>query len=75
MQRVKKEYIISVSLTCLRPSLYSVCLSIEWYLLCVVVVTGLCIYVSIRHGVKANKFIARITSFRRRKRKARKNKS
>ena len=56
-------------------SMSSGALSIEWYLLCVVVVTGLCIYVSIRHGVKANKFIARITSFRRRKRKTRKNKS
>lgn len=50
-------------------------LNIGWYLLCVTLITGLCIYVSFKHGMKVNKFLARITSFRRRKKDLAKTKS
>ena len=44
-------------------------LNIGWYLLCVLAITGFCIYISIKHGLAISKFLARMTSFKRRKRR------
>lgn len=44
-------------------------LNLGFYLLFVALITGFCIYICVKHGMKVNKFLARITSFRRRKKR------
>ena len=43
--------------------------NIGWYLLCVVAITGVCIYVSVKHGLKLTKLLLRMTSFKKRRKK------
>lgn len=45
-------------------------INIGWYFLCVVVITGICIYVTIRYRFKLTKFLAKITSFKIKRKKA-----
>jgi hypothetical protein len=46
-------------------------LTLLWFIVASVLITGICIYVAVRHGMKVTKFLARMTSFRRKsKRKA-----
>lgn len=46
-------------------------LTLSWFIIASVLITGICIYVAVRHGMKVTKFLARMTSFRRKgKRKA-----
>ena len=43
--------------------------NIGWYMLCVVGITGICIYISIKHGLKLSKLLVRMSSFKRRRKK------
>ena len=45
-------------------------INIGWYLLCVAIITAICIYVTIKHGFKITKLLAKITSFRIKRKKA-----
>lgn len=46
-------------------------LTLSWFIIASVLITGICIYVAVKHGMKVTKFLARMTSFRRKsKRKA-----
>jgi hypothetical protein len=46
-------------------------LTLLWFIVASVLITGICVYVAVRHGMKVTKFLARMTSFRRKsKRKA-----
>jgi hypothetical protein len=42
-------------------------LTLPWFIVSAIIITGVCIYVSVKHGMRATKFLARITSFRRKK--------
>ncbi|MBO5907311.1 MAG: hypothetical protein J6Q85_04095 [Clostridia bacterium] len=44
-------------------------LTLPWFIIAAVLVTGICIYVVVKHGMKATKFLVRMVSFRRKKRK------
>ena len=44
-------------------------LTLPWFIAAAVLVTGICIYVSVRHGMRVSKFLVRMTSFRRRGKK------
>ena len=48
--------------------------SIGWYLLAVVAITGVCIYLSVKHGLKLTKLLLRMTSFKKRGKKKAKQK-
>jgi hypothetical protein len=39
-------------------------LTLPWFLIAAALITGICIYVSIKHGMKTTKFIAKLSSFR-----------
>ena len=45
-------------------------INIGWYLVCVLAITGICIYVTIKHGFKLTMLLARMTSFKRKRKKA-----
>jgi hypothetical protein len=45
-------------------------LTLLWFIVASVLITGICVYVAVRHGMKVTKFLARMTSFRRKNRKA-----
>jgi hypothetical protein len=40
-------------------------LTLAWFAIAAVLITGICIYVAVRHGMRATKFLARLTTFRR----------
>ena len=44
-------------------------LTLTWFIIAAALITGICIYVAIVHGLRVTKFLARLTSFRRRGRK------
>jgi hypothetical protein len=44
-------------------------LTIIWFILAAALITGICIYVAVKHGMKSMKFLARLTTFRRKKKK------
>ena len=44
-------------------------LTLVWFILAAALITGICIYVTVKHGMKAMKFLARLTTFKRRKKK------
>lgn len=48
--------------------------TLGWFLLFAVLITGICIYVAVKHGMKATKFLARLSTFnfKRKKRTRRK---
>ena len=56
--------------------LFNLEMNLGWFLLSVAAITGICIYVSIKHGLKFSKFLARMTSFKiKRKKEESKNKT
>ena len=44
-------------------------LTLRWFVSLAVLITGLCVYVSVRHGMKAIKFLARLSSFKFKRKK------
>ena len=38
-------------------------LTLTWFIIAAVLVTGICIYVTVKHGMKATKFLARLSAF------------
>jgi hypothetical protein len=44
-------------------------LTLTWFIIAAALITGICIYVAVVHGLRVTKFLARLTSFRRRGRK------
>ena len=44
-------------------------LTLPWFIIAAVLITGICIYVAVKHGMKATKIIVRMLSFRRRKKR------
>ena len=44
-------------------------LTLLWFIVAAVFITGICIYVAIKHGMRANKFLLRLVSFRRKSKK------
>ena len=44
-------------------------LTLPWFIIAAALITGICIYVAVKHGMKATKIILRAVSFRRRKKK------
>ena len=44
-------------------------LTLPWFIIAAVLITGICIYVAVKHGMRATKFLARMTSFRRKHKK------
>lgn len=40
-------------------------LTLTWFIIAAVLITGICIYVTIKHGLKVNKFLARLVTFKR----------
>ena len=44
-------------------------LTLPWFIIAAVLITGICIYVTVKHGMKITKFIVRMLSFRRKKKK------
>ena len=44
-------------------------LTLLWFIIAAVLITGICIYVAVKHGMRATKFLARMTSFRRKHKK------
>ena len=44
-------------------------LTLGWFISLAILITGICIYVSVRHGMRATKFLARLSSFKFKRRK------
>lgn len=44
-------------------------LTLPWFIVVAALVTGVCVYVSVKHGMRFTKFLARMTSFRKRTKK------
>ena len=44
-------------------------LTLPWFIIAAILITGVCIYVAVKHGMKATKIIVRMVSFRRKKKK------
>lgn len=44
-------------------------LTLPWFIIAATLITGICIYVTIKHGMKVTKIILRMVSFRRKKKK------
>jgi type II secretory pathway component PulF len=40
-------------------------LTLPWFIVAAVLITGICIYVAVKHGMKATKILLRLVSFRR----------
>ena len=49
------------------------CFTVGWYILCLIAVTGLCILVTLKYGMKIMKWLLKITSFKKKKRKKKKD--
>ena len=45
-------------------------LTLPWFMIAAALITGICIYVTVKHGMKATQILLRMVSFRRRKKKA-----
>jgi hypothetical protein len=45
-------------------------INIAWYLVCVIAITGICVFVTIKYGFKLTKLLAKMTSFKRKRKKA-----
>lgn len=45
-------------------------LTLPWFMIAAALITGICIYVTVKHGMKATRVLLRMVSFRRRKKKA-----
>ena len=45
-------------------------LTLPWFIIAATLITGICIYVTVKHGMKATKLLLRMVSFRRKKKKA-----
>ena len=39
-------------------------LTLTWFIIAAVLITGICIYVAVKHGMKATKFLVRLTTFK-----------
>lgn len=39
-------------------------LTLMWFIIAAVLITGICIYVAVKHGMKATKFLVRLTTFK-----------
>ena len=44
-------------------------LTLGWFILIAVLITGICIYVAVKHGMKATKFLARLSTFKFKRKK------
>ena len=44
-------------------------LTLIWFIIAATLITGICIYVSVRHGLRVTKFLARLTTFKRKRKK------
>ena len=44
-------------------------LTLPWFIIAATLITGICIYVTVKHGMKATKILLRMVSFRRKKKK------
>jgi hypothetical protein len=44
-------------------------LTLGWFIICAVLITGICSYVSVKHGMKATKFLARLSTFKLKRKK------
>jgi hypothetical protein len=44
-------------------------LTLLWFIIAAVLITGICVYVATKHGMKATKFLVRLVSFRRKRKK------
>lgn len=44
-------------------------LTLTWFAIAAILVTGICVYVSVKHGMKATKFLARLSSFKFKRKK------
>jgi uncharacterized membrane protein YeiB len=44
-------------------------LTLPWFIIAATIITGVCVYVAIKHGMRTIKFLARLTTFRRKKKK------
>lgn len=44
-------------------------LTLPWFIIAAAIITGICVYVSVKHGMKATRILLRMVSFRRRKKK------
>ena len=60
---------ILVSWVIMVFNLFDFSLNIGWFLFFVAAITGICTFLSTKYGLKISKFIARATSFRRKRRK------
>ena len=39
-------------------------LTLVWFIIAAVIITGICIYVAVKHGMRATKFLARLSAFK-----------
>ena len=44
-------------------------LTLGWFIICAVLITGICVYVSVKYGMKATKFLARLSTFKLKRKK------
>ena len=44
-------------------------LTLPWFMIAAALITGICIYIAVKHGMKVTKFLLRMVSFRRRKKR------
>ena len=44
-------------------------LTLPWFLIAAALITGICIYVSVKHGMRATKFLARLSAFKFKRKK------
>ena len=44
-------------------------LTLDWFIFIATLITGICIYVAIKHGMKATKFLARLSTFKFKRKK------
>jgi hypothetical protein len=44
-------------------------LTLPWFIIAATIITGVCVYVAIKHGMRTIKFLVRLTTFRRKKKK------
>jgi hypothetical protein len=45
-------------------------LTLPWFIIAAALITGICIYITVKHGMKVTRILLRLISFRRRKKKA-----
>jgi hypothetical protein len=44
-------------------------LTLPWFIITAALITGICIYVTVKHGMRATKFLARLSSFKIKRKK------